>query len=333
MKVRYLIVIIAFAAAVPAAWPRERGDGGLPAAFALMAGDGRALALGGAGVALDGLAAMYYNPAALATVERNAITSTYRALSFDRRIIEVGYGRPIIAGAGMGITWANASVDDLVGRNYAGNPTEKITNSQNMFVFGFGRPVVLEWLRAGVAGRFYYSAIAEGRASGYGLDGGVRATPWEWITAAASVRDVATGLRWEKTTPDPPREDVPTRGLLGLGLRPSGAAGRRRGGRALALPGRRGVLAGRAGRAARGPRRRRADAGGGGAAAAGRLHRELRLRVRGGGIHRGGRAYGIAGSGFLGCITISKIPGVRPLSKGSVSSILKAGSREPAFFV
>jgi hypothetical protein len=220
MRAKYVIFMVAFAAAVPAAWPRERGDGGLPAAFALMTGDGRALALGGAGVALDGLAAMYYNPAALATVERDTITSTYRALSFDRRIIEVGYGRPIIAGAGMGITWANASVDDLVGRNYAGNPTEKITNSQNMFVFGFGRPVILEWLRAGVAGRFYYSAIAEGRASGYGLDGGVRATPWEWITAAASVRDVATGLRWEKTTADPPREDVPTRGLLGVGLRP-----------------------------------------------------------------------------------------------------------------
>ena len=219
MKSRYTVLILAFAAAVSAATAREHDDGGFGGAFALMAGDGRSLALGGAGVALERLPAMYYNAAALATVEGNEFTSTYRALSFDRRIIELGYGRPLIAGAGVGVSWTNASVDDLVGRNYAGNPTEKINNSQNMFVFGFGRPVVVDWVQAGVTGRFYYSEIAEGRASGYGLDAGVRVTPWEWVTAAAAVRDVATGLRWEKTETGP-EEDVPTRALLGFGVRP-----------------------------------------------------------------------------------------------------------------
>ncbi len=162
---------------------------------------------------------MYYNPAALATVADDEITSTYRALSFDRRIMELGYGRPLVAGSGIGISWTNASVDDLVGRNYAGNPTEEINNSQNMFVFGFGRPVVGEWVQVGVTGRFYYAELAEGRASGFGVDGGVRVAPREWFTAAAAVRDVATGLRWERTEVAP-EEDVPTRALLGFGLRP-----------------------------------------------------------------------------------------------------------------
>jgi hypothetical protein len=218
MRAKYLFAIIAVAAASASA-ARDHDDGGLAAAFALTAGDGRSLALGGAGVALDRLPAMFYNPAALATVERNELATTYRALSFDRRIVELGYGRPLVAGAGAGVTWVNASVDDLVGRNYAGNPTEEIDNSQNIFVFGFGRPVVLEWIQAGVTGRFYYCELGEGRASGYGVDAGVRATPWEWLTAAAAVRDVATGLRWEKTD-NSPEEDVPTRGLLGFGLRP-----------------------------------------------------------------------------------------------------------------
>lgn len=218
MRARYVVLAIALAAASAAA-ARDHDDGGFAAAFALMAGDGRSLALGGAGVALDRLPAMYYNPAALATVDGNELASTYRALSFDRRIIELGYGRPLIAGAGVGVSWTNASVSDLVGRNYAGNPTEEINNSQNLFVFGFGRPVVLDWIHAGVAGRLYYSELGEGRASGYGLDAGVRVTPWEWVTLAAAVRDVATGIRWEKTDVSPV-EDVPTRALLGFGLRP-----------------------------------------------------------------------------------------------------------------
>lgn len=224
MKDRYLVALLALAAACAPAGAADHDDGGLPAAFALMAGDGRALALGGAGVALDGLAAVYYNSAALATVQRNTISSTYRALSFDRRIVEVGYGRPIIAEAGMGISWTNAAVDDLVGTNYAGNPTEEITNSQNMFVFGFARAAGVDWLQAGVTGRFYYSALGEGRASGYGVDAGVRAAPWEWLTAAAAVRDVATKLRWSNTPGDQSGfgyvEEVPTRFLAGAGVKP-----------------------------------------------------------------------------------------------------------------
>jgi hypothetical protein len=219
MKSRYALLIVACAALAATAAARDHDDGGLPGAFALMAGDGRSLALGGAGVALDHLPALYYNPAALATVAGDEISSTYRALSFDRRIIELGYGRPLIAGAGAGISWTNASVDDLVGRNYAGNETKEINNSQNMFVFGFGRPVGFDWLQAGVGGRFYYTELGGGRASGYGLDAGVRATPWEWLTTAAAVRDVATGIRWEKTDTGPD-ENLPMRVLLGCGVRP-----------------------------------------------------------------------------------------------------------------
>ncbi|MGD8717993.1 MAG: hypothetical protein PVH29_04130 [Candidatus Zixiibacteriota bacterium] len=219
---RGFIAVFAFVAAVSGPGTAAAADdGGLPAAFALMAGDGRTLGLGGAGVTLGGLNALYYNPAGLAALDKDNISSTYRALSMDRRIVEVGYGRPIIGDAGIGITWTNATVDDLVGTNYAGNPTEELTNSQNMFVFGFGRPVVLDWIHAGAAGRLYYSAIEEGRASGYGLDAGVQVTPWEWLTAAAAARDIATRVRWENTVTSPNYvEEVPMRGLFGVAVRP-----------------------------------------------------------------------------------------------------------------
>jgi hypothetical protein len=75
MRAKYVFLIIALAAASASA-ARDHDDGGLAAAFALTAGDGRSLALGGAGVALDRLPAMFYNPAALATLERNELATT-----------------------------------------------------------------------------------------------------------------------------------------------------------------------------------------------------------------------------------------------------------------
>jgi hypothetical protein len=79
----------------------------------------------------------------------------------------------------------------------------------------------VEGLQAGVTGRVYYSALGEGRASGYGVDVGVRASPREWLTLAAAGRDLATKLRWEDTYEQPNYvEEVPGRFLAGAGVRP-----------------------------------------------------------------------------------------------------------------
>ncbi len=220
MATRYILILsVVFALGAPAA-AGGHGDGGLPAAFALTAGDARALALGGAGVTLDGLGALYYNPAGLAVFENDTLTSSYRALSFERRVLEAGYGRPIPGDAGIGITWMNASAGDIEGRSYSGVPTENVRNSQNLFLFGFGRPVFGELLQVGVAGRLYYILLGEGDASGYGVDVGARSTPWDWLTVAVAARDVASNLRWRAGPPVDIIEDVPTRLLAGAALRP-----------------------------------------------------------------------------------------------------------------
>ena len=218
---RRLIIVVAALGTAGLAGGADHADGGLPAAYALLAGDGRTLALGGAGVALDGFGPLYYNPAALATLTRDVIATSYRAMSFDRRILGAGYGRPILEGAGAGISWMNASAGDIEGRSAAGNPTADVSNSQNLFVFGFARPTV-SWVQLGVAGRFYYSVIGTGKVSGFGLDAGVRVMPLEQLTLAAAGRDLATSLRWshEEYGLRDVKEDVPTRGLLGAAYRP-----------------------------------------------------------------------------------------------------------------
>lgn len=207
---KYYVAVILAAAAVRA------DDGGGAAAFALMAADGRAAALGGAAVALDGLSSCYFNAAAFATLTGDNLTSTYRALALDRKIIQVGYGRPLLAGSGVGACWTNATVTDLEKRSASGNPTGQIRNSQNLFLFGFARDVGAPWFAAGAAGRFYYSLLDQSEGVGFGLDVGVRAAPTQWLALGIAGRDLATKIRWSNDQ----EEDVPTRFLGGAALRP-----------------------------------------------------------------------------------------------------------------
>jgi len=216
--VRLTVIIVTLAGAV-AAWA---ADGGRPAAFALLAGDGRAQAMGGAGVALDGIDALDYNVAALAAVERNALASSWRALSLGRRLAGVSYGRRVLTDSGIGASWTNAAAGEIISRSDSGVAGPAIKNSQNMFVFGFGRPVAWPWLQAGLGGRFYYLLLDEASATGFGVDLGVRASLWEWLTVAAAAHDLGTSIQWDTINAQDEKvtEKVPVRGIVGAAVRP-----------------------------------------------------------------------------------------------------------------
>jgi len=172
-------------------------DGGYPAAFRLTALEARAQGLGGAYSApADGASAVLWNPSNLSDVEGNNISSTYRHLSLDRRVVTVSFARPLVAGAGAGFAWVNAGAGRIMGYDYDGNPTGLLTNHQNLFVFGFGRPLVADYLRLGAAGRFYWLRLADSGATGAGFDLTLSSTPVETVGLAIKVTDIFSKLKW-----------------------------------------------------------------------------------------------------------------------------------------
>jgi hypothetical protein len=173
------------------------GDGGYPAAFRLVALEARAQGLGGGyTAAAEGASAVLWNASNLSDVEGNNISSTYRHLSLDRRVVTISYARPLIAGAGVGAAWVNAGAGRIMGYDFDGNPTGLLTNHQNLFVFAFGRPLFGDFLRLGAAGRFYWLRLADAGATGAGLDLALSSAPAGNVGLAFKVADIFSGLKW-----------------------------------------------------------------------------------------------------------------------------------------
>jgi hypothetical protein len=199
------------------------GDGGYPAAFRLVALEARAQGFGGAYTApAEGASAVLWNPSNLSDVEGNNVSSTYRHLSLDRRVVSVSYARPLVAGAGIGVAWVNAGAGRIMGYDYDGNPTELLTNHQNLFVFAFGRPLFGDYLRLGAAGRFYWLRLADDGATGAGLDIALSSAPTGNVGLAFKVADIFSRLKWYDVMTDAAgrSEDIEPTVIFGGYFRP-----------------------------------------------------------------------------------------------------------------
>ncbi len=201
------ITILAILALAVSAVYAETADGGRPAAFRYTLGDARALGMGGAYTAVAaGSGSLLYNPAGLSGATGNHINSVFRSLSLERKIYGVEYCRPIPGDAGLGGMWLNAGVGDIQGYDYDGNPTGLLTNSQNLFLFGFGRPIVGDYLRAGVAARIYWLRLDDLQGTGAGMTLGLSSSPIENLTLGVKAVDILTSLKWQDIVDNENRE-------------------------------------------------------------------------------------------------------------------------------
>lgn len=130
--------------------------------------EGRAqvVALGGVGAVVEAL----YNPALVGSEERS-VGASYRMLSLDRVVYEVGYFQPLEPDGGMGLLWHRASTS-VQGRNVEGRRTETLGVAEYAFGLALGLRV---WrgVYGGLAGWVFGRELAGQRGGGFGLDLGV----------------------------------------------------------------------------------------------------------------------------------------------------------------
>jgi len=98
----------------------------------------RALAMGGAFTAIaDDATAAYWNPAGLTKIENIEATFMYSAnMSVDRQFNYFGYAHWLGVG-GLGVSWINAGMSDMLHTDGGGNVLVKEDTGNNAIAFSY----------------------------------------------------------------------------------------------------------------------------------------------------------------------------------------------------
>jgi len=194
-----LLIISLFASATCFA---ESEDGGYAGVFTTMGIGARPIGLGRAFTGLcDDVNGGYWNPAGVARVEEFTIGGMYRRLDLDRRYNFFNLATPIMGDASLGLSWINAGVSDVQGRDSDGLPTEEIKNRKNAISLSFARRLVqkepLEMLSLGVNMKYIQEDLANLNAYGVGFDFGVFLQMTEEYAVGFAVQNIGSRYNWD----------------------------------------------------------------------------------------------------------------------------------------
>lgn len=197
------------------AWPAMAGGkaGTVGAEFLRMGAGARGMSMGeGFSALVDDATALYWNPAALATLEKRSATFMHAKTIEDSFYDFGGYGQKVGAGGiGVGFQYYSAgSVDNL---DTGGTKTGTTTPNDVAVNVGYGH--TLGAYQVGVTGKFVQSKLVD-TASTFAGDAGVL-TPWyfnERVRFAATIVNVGGTLTYDKES-----TDLPMAMRVGTGVR------------------------------------------------------------------------------------------------------------------
>lgn len=190
-------------------------DGYYAGAFLRMGLGARANAMGSAFTGLaNGPEAAYYNPAGIPMLETRQVNLSYRFLSLDRNFNYIGFATGIspkvdeetgekALKAGLAISWIHAGVDNIDGRDFAGNHYQDFSNAENAFALSFG-VMPTSFLAVGFTAQVLYNRfpdMGDGNAAisntGLGLDLGVMAKPLPYLTIGLTIKNINAKYNWK----------------------------------------------------------------------------------------------------------------------------------------
>lgn len=196
-KYLYIILLLVFAGSANAQLGSYAG------AFARMGFGARGLSMGNALVSdAFGDVYGYYNPSLAVYQQQGIINLGYTFMSVDRKLNFVSFAKQFKLPngkqtAGISLSWINAGVGDIDGRDNDGRSLGMLSTYENQFLVGFGFGLTPEF-SAGVGFKLYlaklYENVTNTRA---GLDIGFNYLAAKDISIGLAVRDIGVKYRWE----------------------------------------------------------------------------------------------------------------------------------------
>ncbi|MDZ7265574.1 MAG: hypothetical protein ONB16_13450 [candidate division KSB1 bacterium] len=190
-------------------------DGILAGAFLRMGLGARANAMGGAFTAVaEGPEAAYYNAGGVPFISKRQIALEYRFLSLDRNFNYIGFAtgirpkveegsREVALNGGLALSWIHAGVDEIDGRDFAGNHYQNFSNAENAFALSFG-VMPLDILAVGFTAKVLYNRFpnmgdkdATISDTGLGVDLGVLVKPLPYLSLGLVVKEINAKYNWK----------------------------------------------------------------------------------------------------------------------------------------
>lgn len=174
-------------------------DGGMPGAFLQVPTGARPTALGGAylGISDDG-AAPLYNPAGVSGLKRSMLSTSYRAMTLDRKLGYVTALFPVQGEAAIGVHWLYAGSGSVLMRDPTGAPTgEDFSINQHQLAVIFAKRFE-KYLSVGATVNYLVATFPDVDVATVGFDFGAIIHVDKLFNrerqATMKVRDIRIGL-------------------------------------------------------------------------------------------------------------------------------------------
>ncbi len=197
----------------------QDGKGGQAGAF-LRAGVGaRAMGMGNAFTATaNDVSAIYWNPAGLGGLQSIEFVGAYSILSLQRGYNFLAACFPTHSLGTFGISWINFGVGSIEGRDPAGNITDTFTNSENAFLFSWGKNLI-DNLYLGVTAKYLSHTLQNNASTGFGFDTGILYRASDFFSFGATVQDISSKVTWN--TQSKVAEKFPMLTRFGVAISPA----------------------------------------------------------------------------------------------------------------
>jgi len=199
---KYLLIILVLVFAGTA----NAQLGSYAGAFARMGFGARGLSMGNAMVSdAFGDVAGYYNPSLSVFQEKGILNLGYTFLSLDRKLNFVSFAKQFKLSqgkqtAGISLSWLNAGVTDIDGRDNDGRSLGLLSTYENQFLMGLGF-MVSPQVSAGVGFKLYlaklYDQVTTTRAA---VDLGLTYLANKNLSIGLAVRDIGAMYKWETSS-------------------------------------------------------------------------------------------------------------------------------------
>jgi hypothetical protein len=199
MKKKIIIIAVLFLTALSS----YAQVGSYAGAFARMGFGARGLSMGNALVSdAFGEVSGYYNPSLSVFQKDGLINLGYTFMSFDRKLNFVSFNKQFVLSegkqtAGVTLSWINAGVTDIDGRDNDARSLGMLSTYENQFALGFGF-LVSPQVALGIGFKLYHSKLYdEVTSTNVGFDAGVTYLASKELSFGLSVRDIASKYVWE----------------------------------------------------------------------------------------------------------------------------------------